>query len=71
MLCFQEMPTSMFIRRRQETGFTKEYPTINSNVAIEWLEYVATSENTYIAHARNSGEEVIAKYHVDGYSKYV
>ena len=46
------MPSGMFIRRRSENNFVKEYPS----VATEWLADLEQHENISIQHARNKGE---------------
>ncbi|KAF0021975.1 hypothetical protein F2P81_025772 [Scophthalmus maximus] len=40
-----------------------------SDVSIQWLEWVAFSENIYIQHAQNQGEKAVDKYFVDGYAE--
>ena len=50
------MPCGMFIRRKAERNFVKEYPTPISSVSTEWLANIEFTENKYIQHARNGGE---------------
>lgn len=38
-----------------------------SKGAIEWIEFIASCENTHLMHSLNGGERKIGKYHVDGY----
>ncbi|KAF0022152.1 hypothetical protein F2P81_025592 [Scophthalmus maximus] len=40
-----------------------------SNVSIQWLQWVAFSENISIQHAQNQGEKAVDKYFVDGYAE--
>ena len=55
----QEMPCGMFIRRRGEENFTKEYPLPQSAVSTEWLAHLEYTLNIEIEHARNVGESRI------------
>ena len=59
------MPSGMFIRRRSENNFVKEYPS----VATEWLADLEQHENISIQHARNKGEFPVGPnlLPVDGY----
>ncbi|XP_028517608.1 uncharacterized protein LOC110247906 [Exaiptasia diaphana] len=38
-----------------------------SAIALKWLSYVSEKENIYIRHARNTGEQRIGPYRVDGF----
>ena len=66
-----EMPTSIFIRRREENRYKKEYPLPLSAVSTEWLSYIEQEDNINIQHVRNGGEYKIGskKISVDGYCK--
>ena len=63
------MPSGMFIRRRSENNFVKEYPTPMSSVATEWLADLEHRENISIQHVRNKGEFPVGPklLPVDGY----
>ena len=63
------MPCGMFIRRRAEENFTREYPTPNSAAATEWLANLEHSLDIEIQHARNFGEHKIGpkQIPVDGF----
>ena len=41
--------------------------TLQSNMAVKWLSYVAEKENVHIQHVRNGGEKRVARYSLDGY----
>jgi len=63
------MPCGMFVRRRAEHNFIKEYPTPVSSVATEWLADLERREAINIQQARNKGEFRIGakRLPVDGY----
>ena len=65
----EEMPCGMFIRRRAEEGFRKEYPTPVSAECIEWLSWLEASQDIKIQHAKNGLEfqAGIKRRAVDGY----
>ena len=65
----QEMPCGMYIRRRREENFTKQYPTPISSVSTEWLAYIEDRDGIEIQHARNGPELRIGvkKIPVDGF----
>ena len=67
------MPTGIYIRRRLENFYKKEYPTKMSFISTEWLANIEYTKNTHIQHARNGPEFRIGDKHlpVDGYCKYV
>lgn len=67
------MPTSMFLRRRSENGFKKEYPTPISFISTECLANIEHTQNIHIVHARNGAEYRVGEKQipVDGYCKYV
>ena len=67
----QNMPTGIYIRRRDEESFKKEYPLPLSAVSTEWLAYIEQEDNINIQHARNGGEHKIGpkRVPVDGYCK--
>lgn len=67
----QEMPCGMFIRRRSEENFKKEYPLPHSAVSTEWLAHVENTQNVEIQHARNLGEYRVGtkRIPVDGYCR--
>ena len=48
-------------------GFNPEQKT--SNVAQQWLKYIAWKKNIKIEHAKNGGEKYLGNYRVDGYSE--
>ena len=50
------MPCGLFIRRRCEENFTREYPVPTSAVATEWLANLEHTLDISIQHARNVGE---------------
>ena len=52
----QNMPTGVFIRRRAEKNFTREYPTPTSAVATEWLANLEHTAGLVIQHNRNNSE---------------
>ena len=39
----------------------------SSNVSLQWLKYISSTENIHIEHARNGDERKIGPYFVDGY----
>ena len=41
--------------------------TMQSNMAVKWLSYVAEEENIHIQHVRNGGEKRVARYSLEGY----
>ena len=63
------MPTSMYLRRKRENLFMKEYPTPISSASTEWLGNIEHTLNIYIQHARNGGEFRVGtkQIPVDGY----
>ena len=68
--CMSEnMPCGMYVRRRSEEGFKKEYPTPLSNECIQWLTYIEETEKIDIQHAKNGGEFRAGKMrrYVDGF----
>ena len=40
-----------------------------SQMAMQWLEFVAQSKNVHISHAENTGEQRIGNYRVDGFDE--
>ena len=71
VVCFQEMPCGLFIRRRDENGFRKEYPQPLSAEASYWLAYLEHSQQLEIQHNRNGVEHQSGpkKIPVDGYCR--
>ncbi len=69
----EQMPCGMFVRRKRENRFFKEYPTATSHIASEWLSYVEDSNNVILQHARRGGEYRIGQWNiaVDGFCKSV
>lgn len=67
------MATGMYIRRRAEESFKKEYPSPISCAATEWLADVEHRENVQIEHARNVGEYKVGprRRAVDGFCRLV
>lgn len=65
------MPTGMYIRRRHDNSFKREYPLPISGVCIEWLAHVASTANIDIQHARNKGEFRVGprRIPVDGFCR--
>ena len=65
----EEMPCGMFIRRRAENTFKKEYPTPVSAECIQWLAWLEASQDITIQHAKNGLEFQAGKKKraVDGY----
>ena len=65
----EECPCGMYVRRRAENGFVKEYPTPQSYAATDWLAHIEVEDNLHIQHARNGSEFKIGakKIPVDGY----
>ena len=67
------MPTGLFIRRRAENNFIKEYPSPWFQKATNWLAHIEVTENRLIQHARNNAEYRIKigsrLIPVDGYCK--
>lgn len=63
------MPTGIYIRRKKEENFIKEYPSPMSYIATEWLANIECTENINIQHARNGKEFRVGtkKIPVDGY----
>jgi hypothetical protein len=63
----------MYLRRRAEYGFVKEYPSNQSYAATHWLSFVEDNDGIHIQHARNGAEKQIGekKLFVDGFCKYV
>lgn len=66
-------PCGMFIRRRAENGFCKEYPTQHSYVSTQWLAFLESSQKIAIQHARNGSEFKVGEKNipVDGYCRSV
>ena len=52
----QTMPCGMFVRRRAEYNFIREYPGPMSAAATEWLANLEHSLSIKIQHGRNFGE---------------
>lgn len=67
------MPTGLYIRRKREENFVKEYPTPISSKATEWLANIEHTEDIHIQHARNGAEYQVGikKIPVDGYCELV
>ena len=67
----QEMPCGMYIRRRADENFTREYPGPLSSTATDWLANLEHDQGLEIRHARNSGEFRVGtrQIPVDGYCK--
>jgi len=65
------MATGLYIRRRIEDNFQKEYPKPLSFVASEWLADVEHRESIHIDHARNVGEFRVGprRIPVDGFCR--
>ena len=65
------MPTGLYIRRKAEDGFVKQYPTPISRECGEWLAYIEYETNSDIEHARNGPEYRAGKRKiaVDGYNR--
>ena len=63
------MPTGMYIRRKCEHNFVKEYPGPLSSVATEWLADLEYTMGVDIQHARNGPEFRVGSKNiaVDGY----
>ena len=62
------MPCAMYIRRRSENLFKKEYPFPLSCAATDWLAYIESSEGLTIQHLRNGSEfKIDNKIFVDGF----
>ncbi len=63
------MPTGMFVRRRRDKNFIKEYPTPISNKSTAWLANLEVERNINLQHARNNKEYRIGSklLAVDGY----
>jgi len=69
----QDMATGLYIRRRAENSFCKEYPFPLSSVATEWLADIEYNEQISIQHARNRGEFRVGtrRIPVDGFCRFV
>ena len=67
----EESPCGMYIRRKAEDGFVKQYPSKHSYTATQWLAYLESENDMDIQHARNKGEYRVGdkKIAVDGFSK--
>lgn len=63
----------MYLRRRREMLFTKEYPTPISQEANEWLAYVEESQNIDLIFSRNSTEYRVGNKQraVDGFCRLI
>ena len=63
------MPCGMYLRRKAEDGFSKQYPTPISNVATEWLATLEHDLGIEILHLRNGPEYRVGpkQIPVDGY----
>ena len=63
------MATGIYIIRKMENMFKKEYPTPISAISTEWLANIEHIHNINIQHARNGGEFRVGKKQipVDGY----
>ena len=48
------MPCGLYIRRRRENSFMREYPAELSKIATDWLAYVEVTEGITIQHNRNN-----------------
>ena len=69
----KDMPCGMYIRRRKENNFIKEYPTPVSGICIEWLSHLEEELGITIEHAKNYGEATLTERNlkVDGYHRLV
>lgn len=67
----QDMPCGMYIRRRGENLFVKEYPTPVSCSSTDWLAYVEQRDNVAIQHSRNNKEYRVGNKNiaVDGFNR--
>ena len=67
----EECPCGMYLRRRAENGFMKEYPTKQSYAATQWLAHIESEHGIHIQHVRNGSEHRVGdkKIPVDGYCK--
>ena len=67
----QEMPCGLYIRRKAEDNFVKEYASPISSVATEWLANEEHRNNITIEHARNRGEFKVGarRIPVDGFHR--
>ena len=67
------MPTGMFIRRRAENFFRKEYPHPVFKKCADWLSHLESTQGIEIQHARNDREYEVQlpskKVKVDGFCK--
>ena len=65
----QEMPTGIYTRRREETGFKAESPLKWGFLAKEWLQWIEETEKIKIQHQFNGGEKRIGakQLPVDGF----
>ena len=63
------MPTGIYIRRKAENNFVKEYPFPLSAISTEWLAYIEDKRSIDIQHARNGGEYPVGpkRIAVDGF----
>ena len=55
----QDMPCGMFVRRKSEDNFTREYPLPYSAVSTEWLANLEHTLGIEIEHARNAENIVL------------
>ncbi|XP_078601001.1 uncharacterized protein LOC144876010 [Branchiostoma floridae x Branchiostoma japonicum] len=66
----QDMPSGHYIRRREDTGFEREYSTPQwGRMAVDWLDWLAQERNLAIRHKFNSTEKRIGsrRIPVDGF----
>ena len=65
------MPCGMYIRRKCEENFIKQYPTPISAISTEWLAHIEERDNVDIHHARNGSEVRIGAKNipVDGFCR--
>ena len=67
----QQMPCGMFLRRRADNRFIREYPSQISFAALQWLAHLEETKGITIQHARRGGEKRIGDKNipVDGFCK--
>ena len=68
LFCFgQLMPTGWYELLEKKNSYQSSVKY--SQQAIQWLEYMASSQNVHIIHAENGGEKRINNFKVDGFDE--
>ena len=65
----QSMPTGVYVRRSDETNFRPTHAYYHGETAVQWLDWLAETEQISIQHQFNMGEKKVGhrQIPVDGY----